>query len=71
MTQCGAQYSSGDPRRLMVDRLLATVDLMEFGVDLMRQNIARKLPGATPQKIESELQRWLMDQPARFVASER
>lgn len=46
--------------------LLATIDLMEFGIMLMRQNIKRRLPNADNAIIERELQRWLIEQPSNF-----
>lgn len=46
--------------------LIAAVDLMEFGIRLMRQNISRALPGATPNHVDAELRRWLFDQPEFF-----
>ena len=48
-------------------RLLEALDLMEFGIELMRQNIVRALPGASKELIDSELNRWLMEQPAQFI----
>jgi len=50
----------------LVGRLLAAVELMDFGVALMRQNITRKMPGAPPEKISQELRRWLIEQPEHF-----
>ena len=47
--------------------LLASIDLMEFGVSLMRQNIARRLPNARPEQVDRELARWLIDQPKYFI----
>lgn len=51
----------------MGERLLAALDLMEFSIELMRQNIARELPDAPPEKIEEELARWLIEQPSPFI----
>ena len=51
----------------MVNRLLAAIEMMEFSILLMRQNIARQLPVAAPEQIDAELRRWLIDQPTPFV----
>lgn len=56
-----------DRKNAMRISLLAAVDLMEFGMRLMRQNIARKLPTADPSHIDSELNRWLFEQPVNFI----
>lgn len=52
-----------------IANLLVTVDLMEFSITLMRQNIARRLPNAKNAIIERELKRWLIEQPQDFIAS--
>ena len=49
------------------ERLLQTLDLMEFGIALMRQNIIRARPCATSDEVEKELDRWLFDQPEVFI----
>ncbi|MCB0338015.1 MAG: hypothetical protein KDD53_00355 [Bdellovibrionales bacterium] len=54
---------------IRASRLLETVELMEFGVALMRQNITRMLPNSSKEAIESELQRWLFNQPDVFQLS--
>ena len=64
----GAQKNE-DPK-MKSDKLLAALDLMEFAIELMRQNLIRKLPKASPMIIESELNRWLMQQPNKFVPFE-
>jgi hypothetical protein len=53
----------------LTTRLLEALELMEFGVALMRQNIRRQLPLASECKVEAELRRWLIDQPAQFRPS--
>ena len=50
-----------------IANLLAAVDLMEFAIMLMRQNIVRHLPEAGGAIIEGELKRWLIEQPRYFV----
>ena len=47
---------TADPR---ASRLLAALDLMELGIELMRQNIARRNPEASEQEVNVELQRWI------------
>lgn len=51
----------------LLDRLHATLDMMEFGIELMRQNIRRALPNASSSEIERELKRWLIEQPKVFI----
>jgi hypothetical protein len=46
------------------ERLLAAIDLMEFGIDLMRQNFRRRHPQASEEEIEMMLQSWLSEEPA-------
>ncbi len=50
----------------MRSRLFAALDLMDFGIRMMRQNIVRQLPGASPELIEAEYRRWMFEQPADF-----
>jgi hypothetical protein len=49
------------------ERLLATLDLMEFGIAVMRQTIVRRFPDASNEEIVAELNRWLLDQPHCFL----
>ena len=35
------------------------VDMHQFGVAIMRQNLRRRDPGAPPAKIEARLRQWL------------
>ncbi len=51
----------------MQTRMLAALELMDFGINLMRQNIARQLPKASKEFIDAEFRRWMMDQPRDFV----
>jgi hypothetical protein len=44
-------------------RLKTTLDLFEAGVQLMRQNLRRRSPGASEQEIERLLQAWLTHRP--------
>jgi len=54
--------SASDPR---VSRLLAALDLMELGIEMMRQNIARRSPGASREAVNAELQAWIENAPRR------
>jgi hypothetical protein len=40
-----------------------TLDLFETGVNLMRQNLRRRHPGATDVEIERRLREWLHERP--------
>jgi hypothetical protein len=47
--------------------LHTTLDLFETGLELMRQNLRRRHPDATPNEIERLLADWLRDRPgAKF-----
>lgn len=46
------------------ERFRATLDLIEVGIGLMRQNLVRKHPGADDATIERRLREWLWRQPA-------
>ena len=41
----------------------ATLDLFQAGVDLMRQNLRRRHPGADDERIEGLLAEWLRERP--------
>ena len=41
----------------------ATLDLFQAGVDLMRQNLRRRHPGADDERIERLLAEWLRERP--------
>ncbi len=51
---------------VLIANFLAAIDLMDFSIALMRQNIARRLPGALDEEIDRELRRWLIEQPDCF-----
>ena len=40
-------------------RLLEALEMWEDGVQIMRDNLRRRSPGATHEEIETELARWL------------
>lgn len=45
------------------DRLLATFDLFDLGVDMMAANLRRRHPDASPAEIERMLDDWLLERP--------
>lgn len=50
---------SVNEKTLLAAKLLATVDLMDFGIGLMRQNIRRRMPRATADEVNAVMYRWL------------
>jgi len=40
-------------------RLLAAIDMVDFGIQLMRHNLTRQNPHASLEEIEGMLQAWL------------
>lgn len=44
-------------------RLKLAVDLMDFGIEMMRSNLRRSNPGATEAEITALLAAWLRDRP--------
>lgn len=47
----------------LIRRLLETLDLMDFGIALMRQNIRRAFPAASEELVDRKLERWLLEEP--------
>lgn len=45
------------------DRLALTLELFEFGVEMMAANLRRRYPGATPDEIDRHLDAWLAERP--------
>jgi len=45
------------------DRLLATFELFELGVDMMAANLRRRHPQASPEEIEQLIDAWLLERP--------
>jgi hypothetical protein len=45
------------------DRLLMTLELFEFGVEMMAANLRRRHPEATPSEIDRYLEAWLAERP--------
>jgi hypothetical protein len=43
----------------MARRLLEALEMWEDGVQIMRENLRRRSPGATDEDIATELDRWL------------
>jgi len=45
------------------DRLALTLELFEFGVEMMAANLRRRYPGATPAEIDRHVEAWLAERP--------
>lgn len=45
------------------ERLRATFELFEMGVQLMRENLRRQFPDAGDEEIAERLRRWLHERP--------
>jgi hypothetical protein len=45
------------------DRFALTMELHEFGVDMMTANLRRRYPGATSAEIDRRLDAWLTERP--------
>jgi hypothetical protein len=45
------------------DSFRATLDLFQTGVDVIRQNLVRRHPDATPTEIDRLVQAWLHERP--------
>lgn len=43
----------------MASRIIATLDLMEFAIELQKQNIARRSPNLSEEKKSELLQKWI------------
>lgn len=52
----------GDTETLR-DKLLATFEMFELGVEMMAANLRRRHPHATPEEIERLLDAWLLERP--------
>ena len=53
------QKESGNLLSSQAVRLLCALDLMEFGIEMMRQNIARRNPRFSVDAVNAELQKWI------------
>ncbi|TMQ08061.1 MAG: hypothetical protein E6J90_41535 [Deltaproteobacteria bacterium] len=71
-----AELTDGDPRsddrtlrtakpsaETLRDRLLATFEMFELGVEMMAANLRRRHPDASPEEIERLLDAWLLERP--------
>lgn len=47
----------------LAEAFQATLDLFDFGVELMRQNLKRTHPTANDEEIDDRLDAWLRDRP--------
>ena len=45
------------------DRLALTLELFEFGVDMMAAALRRRYPEATPEEIALRLEAWFAERP--------
>ena len=63
--QCGdcRCYTRSVSDEVLRKRILATFDMFEAGVDLMRQRLKRQYPAETAQQIEVRLAAWLHERP--------
>jgi len=43
------------------ERLRTTFALRDFGIAIMRQNLRRRMPGASEEEVAAALRRWLQD----------
>ena len=58
-----------DPETLR-DKLLATFEMFELGVEMMAANLRRRHPRATPEEIERLLDAWLLERPGAETGDE-
>jgi len=58
------QADKNKDQRVLRERLLDAIDLMEFGIELMRQNLQRRHPEASEEEINAMLQSWQFEEPA-------
>jgi hypothetical protein len=47
----------------MRDRLIATFEMFEFGVEMMAATLRRRHPQSSPDEIERLLEAWLLERP--------
>lgn len=45
------------------DRLIATFEMFEFGVEMMAATLRRRHPHASAEQIEQLLEAWLLERP--------
>ena len=48
---------------VVAEAFRATLDLVQTGIDLMRQNLRRRHPEATEQDLDQLLHEWLLERP--------
>jgi hypothetical protein len=56
-------YTRSVSDEVLRQRILATFDMFEAGVDLMRQRLKRQYPAETARQIELRLAAWLHERP--------
>jgi hypothetical protein len=55
---------AGEPAaETLRERLLATFEMFDLGVDMMAANLRRRHPHASPEEIERLLDDWLLERP--------
>lgn len=57
------EKSSASVKRAVVARFRATLDLIEVGISIERQNLRRAHPDATGDEIDMLLAEWLRERP--------
>ena len=50
-----------NPNETTADRLVATLEMYEFGVELKAGQLRRKYPEASPKRIEQLVDAWLAE----------
>jgi len=58
------QADQKNDQSVLRERLLEAIDLMEFGIELMRQNLRRRHPEASEEEINIRLESWQFEEPA-------
>lgn len=54
---------TSQPEPTLAEKLRTAIDLADAGVEMMRQNLIRRHPGADEKEIERLLAAWLNDRP--------
>lgn len=53
----------GSSSSSVIESFRAALDLFQAGVDVMRQNLRRRHPGASEDEIDHLLRAWLLERP--------
>lgn len=54
---------TADDSLSLAEAFQVTLDLFDFGVEVMRQNLKRAYPSATDDEIDDRLDAWLHERP--------